>query len=67
MSEKNWRTYQLARQVRATHGRCLSDEAMQDPLLAANLALVNQLIEAFERSDLAERTALKLAVMMPRI
>ncbi|WP_158264953.1 hypothetical protein [Blastopirellula marina] len=45
LSAKNWKTYRLWREVRATYGRCLSPAMARDSIIRRNLAAIDAVVD----------------------
>jgi len=65
LSRRNWETFRLYQQVRATGGACLNAAERQDPLLAHNLALIDNIYRQWEAMQLATHVA--LAIPWPKL
>ncbi|TWT30719.1 hypothetical protein [Blastopirellula retiformator] len=63
LSVKNWKTYQLWREVKATHGRCLTDEMARDSIIRRNLAILDALHEVHERNTQQNQSLQTLALL----
>lgn len=57
LSAKNWKTYRLWREVRATYGRCLSPAMARDSIVRRNLAEIDAIYERHERDESARQLA----------
>lgn len=60
LSDRNWQFVEWVRQVRATQGRCLTPEALEEPRIMADLTAVESLLRAHESEQHARRMALSV-------
>lgn len=51
LSGKNWKTFRLWREVKATHGRCLTDAMARDPIIRRNLSILDALHDAHKQGE----------------
>lgn len=50
LTAKNWKTYRLWREARATHGRCLTPQMAADSIVRRNLAVLDSVQESLDRT-----------------
>lgn len=54
LSAHNWRTLEFYREVKATFGKALSEQAANDPVVQRNFALLNRMFGEHEQDRLAD-------------
>jgi hypothetical protein len=63
LSDKNRQLLALYYEIKATHGRCMTDRLAADPLLRHKLAIVGRIVEDWERHEAKMATAPIAAVL----
>lgn len=54
LSDKNWKTFDFYQLGKATSGACFTPQMLEDGVLRQNLALIERIMQGYERRQLAE-------------